>query len=113
MQKNLIQYSYSTNIVVTSCPHPKNKFKFLYHLLMFFCSFECENQLFQDNSMKEAFITAGLINEEDINFSFDNIMRDVILDLFAWLPISAKKLSRYIIITYELIENFFMNDSLK
>jgi len=41
-KKYLIEDSYSTNIVVTSCPHLKNKFKFLYHLLMYFRSFECE-----------------------------------------------------------------------
>ena len=92
-KKYLIEDSYSTNIVVTSCPHPKNKFKFLYHLLMYFGSFECE-KLFEDNNMKKAFVAAGIVNEDNMRLSFNNLMRDIILDLFTWLPISTRKLSR-------------------
>ena len=60
--------------------------------------------------MEQLFIAAGLINEDDMNFSFDNLMRDIILDLFSWLPISAKKLIKYVINTHELLDNYFINE---
>ena len=36
----IIKDSFSTNIVTVSCLHPKNKCKFLYHLLISFGSFK-------------------------------------------------------------------------
>ena len=39
--KDLIQDLFSTSSVVTSCPRPKHKQKFLYHMLMCFGSFGC------------------------------------------------------------------------
>ena len=48
-----------------------------------------------------------------MDFGFDNLMRGIILDLLAWLPITGKKLSRCIVMTHELLEEFFMNESLE
>ena len=84
------------NIAIISFSHLKNKFKFLYHLLMSFGKFECENQLFEDNNMKRAFIKVGLFYEENPLVSKDDLMRKIILHQLAWLLISAKKLSNYI-----------------
>jgi len=44
--------------------------------------------------MKKAFVAAGIVNEDNMRLSFNNLMRDIILDLFTWLPISTRKLSR-------------------
>ena len=96
-----------TNIVVTNCPHPKNLCKFLYHVLMFFGQFESENQLFIDYNFKKAFVSAGLCNDNNLMGSFHNLMRKIIIDLFAWLPISAKKLSRCIELSHDSTKDFF------
>ena len=40
-------------------------------------------------------------------------MRKIILDQFAWLPISSKKLSNYIVLTYDSLVEFFENGSLE
>ena len=63
--------------------------------------------------MKKAFIAEGLINKDSINLSFDTLMRNIIRDLFVQLPISIRKLSRYIIIAYELLEDFFIKETLE
>ena len=102
-----------SNVVVTSCPHPKNRFKFLYHLLMCFGRIECENQLFSSKDMIKAFAEGELFDEDNFDESKRELMRKIILDQFAWLPISAKKLSNYIALTYESLEEFFESGSLE
>jgi len=67
------------NIAVTSCPHPKNKFILLHHLLMSFGKFECENHLFEDNIMKTVFTKAGLFDKENPLGSKDGFIRKIIL----------------------------------
>ena len=71
--KFIIKVHITTNIAITSCSYPKNKFKFLYHLLMSFGKFKCKNQLFKDNNMKRAFIKVGLFHEENLLVSKDNL----------------------------------------
>ena len=102
-----------SNVVVTSCPHPKKRFKFLYHLLMCFGRIECENQLFSSKDMIKAFAEGELFDEDNFDESKRELMRKIILDQFAWLPISAKKLSNYIALTYESLEEFFESGSLE
>ena len=63
--------------------------------------------------MKKASVAAGIVNEDNMRLSFDNLMRDIILDIFVWLPISVRKLSRYIVITHDLLEDFFINETLE
>ena len=113
LHKFVVDVPVISNIVVTSCPHPKNKFKFLYHLLMYFGRMECENQLFSEKDMLKAFVEGDLFKEENSDESKQDLMRKIILEQFAWLPISAKKLSNYITLTYESLEEFFDNGSIE
>ena len=80
---------------------------------MCFGRMECENQLFSENNMIKAFINGNLFNEEELDQSKNELMRKIILDQFAWLPISSKKLSNYIVLTYDSLVEFFENGSLE
>ena len=82
-KKFMIKVHITINITVTSCPYPKNKFNFLYYLLMSFRKFECENQLFEDNNIKKAFIKVGLFYKENLLVSKDDLIRKIILHQFA------------------------------
>ena len=53
-----------------------------------------------------------MIDKNDPNDSFDRLMRLVITLLFVWLPISAKKLSKHIVLCHKHMKYFVENETL-
>ena len=102
-----------SHIPVFSNPHPKNKFKFLYHLLVKYVIFECENKLFDGLSMKSVFIVSNLFEEKHPQESLHLLLKKLILTEFTFLPINAKKFSTYVVIAKKSLKDFLINGTLE
>lgn len=101
-------------VSVISFVKPWDRAKFLVHLCKSLGSYECEAQLFLGDTIKEAFVKAGLLNSA-VNVTREDIMailRRYVMEDLLFHPISSRQFSRYLKCAVTTMVDLFDGDVL-
>ena len=85
--------------------------RFLIHILLSMGEFHDEMQLMQGGSIKEAFVTAGLIVRGDEETSVRKMLRRYVVEQLCHLPGGAKSFDRHLVSANRGIREMVFNDA--
>ncbi|CAG0901954.1 unnamed protein product [Cyprideis torosa] len=111
LQKRFLHITdYNLTVAVISNVTPLQKLRFLFHTALTLGAYVCELELFPKGDMKQAFVAAKLVHDPPTQGDVNQLLKRLVSEQYAYLPITAKKLSSYIKITNQALSDYFLGN---
>ncbi|CAG0890579.1 unnamed protein product [Cyprideis torosa] len=113
LQKRFLQVTdQNLTVSVISNVTPLQKLRFLFHAALTLGTYVCELELFPKGDMRQAFVAAKLVHDPPTEEDVNQLVKRLISEQYAYLPVTAKRLSTYIKITNQALREYFLGNHL-